>query len=977
MTGVSYLASSIQRLASRIPRLWLILGVCVCVLSAGVLHGNEVRVAVLPPQRYARATAGYEPALLHFLEEWAQQQPGVRLLNPERCKVITAWLRSGAFSLSDADFFDAFNAVQPIDVWVDLIPDGGGVLLRVRTADNTEALHLDAKQVTALVPTARLSCAFVAKSLELPIGSAGTQVLDTFVSDAEARAYCSAPWTTARWPGNSGEAQLSLLIPFWSLQRTGPALASRILEATNVQLSSTQRNQDYTPRALTLAKAALPRVLGTPWESSAIALLKAAPDSFTGELVALANKVAENELLRMPDLMTGDTLLKLAAVAAPLGDPLGAVRLLGYLTSKKSLDLLVTLTRAATPAVRVAVAQALLERAEPAAAQALATMRTDADPAVLFLARLSAWRRNPDAGAPVAEARAMLAQGEFLSAVAEVLTAGDGAVDMSALRTLAASADAAARQRALAGLLLASPVFDDPLWASCLTDPDPAVIRQTLRALPLSFSDALQPRLMALCNDPHVTMADAARAALQSSRPADPLAAARFDLATEHPWIRRRIVARLGEDHTPEARAVLIEACTNLNARTRATALVTLMGCDTVAGRIAAVAALADTHRHVRLQAAALVAKHALAADSQILHTVVPDEKDPAIRSYLELALATLNGSESAGAPAARSVAERTALTWMTSMGADAACGYRGTYYDCRFLRSHGGQNRRHISLATLHRCDIIGKYPDDYYDGGVSTSMLFGCLVTRCYQKNNGGVSSSTLYDSAVTGNRGGTTEGGVSGSTLYNCIIASNTTARTGAGLHNSTAVNCRIFANQGVWYGAGAHLSTLYNCLVFSNKVTGASYGGQGSGAYGSSLFNCTVVDNATVVADAGAVYNCKVWNTIIWSNKTSGGIVNYAGDMVLTNCCTTPVPVAGWDAGNTDQAPGFVNAAAGDYRLAAGSPCTDQGLVIAWMRDPADARSRDLDGTPRILPRGGRVDIGAFERNIHQGTILTVR
>lgn len=134
---------------------------------------------------------------------------------------------------------------------------------------------------------------------------------------------------------------------------------------------------------------------------------------------------------------------------------------------------------------------------------------------------------------------------------------------------------------------------------------------------------------------------------------------------------------------------------------------------------------------------------------------------------------------------------------------------------------------------------------------------------------------------------------------------------------------------------------------------------------------------MVDNATVAADAGAVFNSKVWNTIIWNNKAAGVVVNYAGATAFTNCCTTPVPAAGWDVGNTDQAPGFVNAAAGDYHLAAGSPCTEQGLNFAWMQHPGDARSSDLDGNPRILPRGGRVDIGAFERNIPLGAILGIR
>jgi hypothetical protein len=54
------------------------------------------------------------------------------------------------------------------------------------------------------------------------------------------------------------------------------------------------------------------------------------------------------------------------------------------------------------------------------------------------------------------------------------------------------------------------------------------------------------------------------------------------------------------------------------------------------------------------------------------------------------------------------------------------------------------------------------------------------------------------------------------------------------------------------------------------------------------------------------------------------------------------------------------PGFVNASAGDYRLAAGSPLIDAG-------DPAGPTVgeslTDLAGDPRVV--GGRLDIGAYE------------
>jgi hypothetical protein len=73
-----------------------------------------------------------------------------------------------------------------------------------------------------------------------------------------------------------------------------------------------------------------------------------------------------------------------------------------------------------------------------------------------------------------------------------------------------------------------------------------------------------------------------------------------------------------------------------------------------------------------------------------------------------------------------------------------------------------------------------------------------------------------------------------------------------------------------------------------------------------------------------------------------------------------------------AGNVDANPLFVNAAAGGYRLQAGSPCRDRGNNAALPADEADLSGdgnlsetlpRDLALRSRI--EGTTVDMGAFE------------
>src|SRR4029450_5095919 len=60
------------------------------------------------------------------------------------------------------------------------------------------------------------------------------------------------------------------------------------------------------------------------------------------------------------------------------------------------------------------------------------------------------------------------------------------------------------------------------------------------------------------------------------------------------------------------------------------------------------------------------------------------------------------------------------------------------------------------------------------------------------------------------------------------------------------------------------------------------------------------------------------------------------------------------------GNIAAAPTFVNRASGNFRLTSGSPGIDVG-----DNNDSNLPSLDFDKTPRILPIGTTVDMGAFE------------
>ena len=234
---------------------------------------------------------------------------------------------------------------------------------------------------------------------------------------------------------------------------------------------------------------------------------------------------------------------------------------------------------------------------------------------------------------------------------------------------------------------------------------------------------------------------------------------------------------------------------------------------------------------------------------------------------------------------------------------------------------------------------------------GGSYDSFMQNCTVSDNSTSNEGGGAfHGTIMGSTLSGNSAGLYGGGVCWANVGRSVLTNNY-APTGGGSAYSILTNCTIVCNQAV-NGGGDATGALFSCLLYGNRA-----GSAGGGGYLSDLYNCTLAGNAATNYGGGA-YICSIYNGIVYYNTCSNGANHF--DSSATYSCT--VPNTG-GTGNTTNAPQFVDAAVGNYRLSTNSPCIDRGNN-AYVQG-----TKDLDGNPRFL--NGVVDMGAYETQLYTG------
>jgi len=226
------------------------------------------------------------------------------------------------------------------------------------------------------------------------------------------------------------------------------------------------------------------------------------------------------------------------------------------------------------------------------------------------------------------------------------------------------------------------------------------------------------------------------------------------------------------------------------------------------------------------------------------------------------------------------------------------------------------------------------------------------------------------TVTDSVIEGNTADGDYGGMYANSIGDVVvqtsaISGNVAQGCGGGLDGSGTYilkRNRILDNDaGGWCGDGLLVDGLEDVYSENNLIAD----NEGSGVYLVDAEFDSVNDTVAYNGQYGVVMTgtvslpVRLLGSIVWGQKvslwSSSGVID---DFEVDYCLIQN----GWSsgAGNIAESPRFVDAAAGDYHLQAGSPAIDT-LDPGGMYVPV----LDLEGNTRPFPSGGLGDMGCYE------------
>ena len=268
-------------------------------------------------------------------------------------------------------------------------------------------------------------------------------------------------------------------------------------------------------------------------------------------------------------------------------------------------------------------------------------------------------------------------------------------------------------------------------------------------------------------------------------------------------------------------------------------------------------------------------------------------------------------------------------------------------------------------TACTMRDCLVTS---NQAWGAGGMEIYADGAVVENCAIQSN----LATYYGGGVVFYAGAT-------SRVQNCIISDNIASNYGGGVvfqNGGSVSNCYISGNRAeTMYGGGLYMDQggeLVNAVVVNNYAWldgGGVYAG-GTVSRSTPIINCTVVSNAASRESGGiyAAFYCRLVNDIIYFNAapTNENLYNHNLLSIVSNCCVTP----DYGAPNITDPPAFVDAGAGDYRLATASFCIDAGTTNGAPRTDIDGQPRPRIGNPgQVIVGVTNCDIGAYEYGFH--------